>query len=158
MLADYLINKKGITKLNEHFNCLNPQHNDNHPSMMFTSKYNICKCFSCGVVYDLFDLIGLDYGVDSFKDKLEIAHQLYPNVDIDIPKEFNVYENNSNNKLIDFSNYFKKCERNIQKTDYLLKRNINSELIQKYGIGYDDKKDMIIFPINKYPQYYLHKN
>lgn len=149
LLADYLVNKKGITNLREHFKCLNPDHEDKHPSMMFTSKYNICKCFSCGASYDIFDLIGIDYDVTSFRDKLSIASNLYPNVDVDISKFLNSNENNSNNEIIDFSYYYKKCKKDISKTDYLLKRNISLDLIKKYNIGYDVKKDMIIFPINK---------
>ena len=44
-LPDYLKKYHNITNLKKFFHCLNPQHPDNHPSMRFTSKYNICKCF-----------------------------------------------------------------------------------------------------------------
>lgn len=148
LLADYLISKKGVN-INKPFRCLNPGHDDKHPSMSYTGKYNICKCFSCGVSYDLFDLIGIDYNIESFKEKLNIANELYPNIELDVSKVFNVYENSNDEEIIDFSNYFKKCKNKIDKTDYLLKRNINPILINKYEIGYDDKRDMIIFPINK---------
>lgn len=145
LLADYLMSYHNIKNLKDKFTCLNPNHEDKHPSMNYTSKHNICKCFSCGVRYDLFDLIGIDYGVESFKEQLEIANKLYPNIDINIPKSSNADEK----KIIDYSNYFKICEKNIHKTDYLIRRNINSSLIEKYKIGYDEKRDMIIFPINK---------
>ena len=144
MLADYLVSKHGLN-INKPFKCLNPNHDDKHPSMMFTNKYNICKCFSCGASYDLFNLIELDYGVNSFKEQLEIATNLYPNIEVDIPKQFEVYEN----KVIDFSKYFDNCKKNIYKTDYLFKRNIDAELIKKYNIGFDNDKKIIIFPINK---------
>ncbi len=149
LLADYLINKKGINNLKGLFTCLNPNHEDRNPSMGFTSKYNICKCFACGAKYDLFDLIGIDYNVDSFKDKLEIASNLYPNVEIDVPKVYNVYTSDDDYKVIDFTNYYNKCSRQINKTNYLSTRNIDSSLIEKYKIGYDDKRDMMVFPINK---------
>ena len=148
LLADYLINKKGISNIRRPFNCLNPNHDDRHPSMSYTDKYNICKCFSCGACYDIFDLIGIDYGIDNFKDKLDIVMKLYPNIEIDVPKVFNIYDRNDDIKVIDFSSYFKKCEDNIDKTDYLSRRNIDSSLIKKYKIGYDDKRDMVVFPIN----------
>ena len=45
LLADYLINKSGVSNINRPFKCLNPNHEDRHPSMSFTEKYNICKCF-----------------------------------------------------------------------------------------------------------------
>ncbi len=145
LLADYLKSKKGIHNIYKPFRCLNPEHKDVHPSMSYTDKYNICKCFSCGASYDLFDLIGIDYCTTSFKDQLKIASEIYPNVEIDIPKVFNVYENFND---VNYENYFIKCQNNIDKTDYLLKRNIDSKLINKYKIGYDKFKDMVIFPIN----------
>lgn len=36
----------------------------------------------------------------------------------------------------------------IDKTNYLEKRWINNILLKKYNIGFDDKKNNIIFPIN----------
>jgi len=148
LLADYLISRKGLD-ISKPFHCLSPEHEDRHPSMSYTDKYNICKCFSCGVSYDIFDLIGIDYNIDSFKEKLNVAYELYPNMDLDVLKVFNVYESNNDDKIIDFSNYFKKCKNKIDRTDYLLNRKINPNLFNKYDIGYDDKRDMIVFPINK---------
>ena len=49
LLADYLLNKSGVQNLKRPFRCLNPNHSDEHPSMSYTEKYHICKCFSCGV-------------------------------------------------------------------------------------------------------------
>ena len=146
LLKDYLINYHHIN-INKPFNCLNPEHDDKHPSMMFTDKYNICKCFSCGVSYDIFDLIKLDYGAGSFKEQLEIVERLFSNVSQNDIKQFEIIETNEN---IDFTNYFSKCINNIDKTDYLNKRQIDNKLIKKYNIGYDENKKMIIFPINKY--------
>ena len=147
MLADYLMTKHNIINLKDKFTCLNPNHEDRHPSMNYTSKYNICHCFSCGTKYDIFDLIGLDYGVDSFREKIEIAQSLYPNVSNIIFKKADVIE--SENNVIDFTNYFNKCISKISQTNYLNERKINTDLLKKYNIGFDDKRDMIIFPINK---------
>lgn len=145
-LSDYLVSKHNIN-INKPFTCLNPSHEDNHPSMSYSKKYNVCKCFSCGVRYDIFDLIGIDYGVESFKEKLEIIDKLYPNVSNIVFKKYDVME--SENSVIDFTNYFKRCIENIGKTDYLNNRKINPELLKKYNVGYDDKRDMVVFPINK---------
>lgn len=146
MLPDYLVQKHGIN-INEFFTCLNPDHEDRHPSMSYWNKHDICKCFSCGTSYDIFDLIGLDYGVESFKEKLEIIDKLYPNVSSVVFKKFDVVE--SENKVIDFTNYFKKCINKIGDTNYLNDRKISPELLKKYNVGYDDKRDMVVFPINK---------
>lgn len=143
LLADYLTNYLAIN-IRKPFRCLNPDHLDLHPSMRFSSKYNICKCFSCGVSYDIFDIIGLDYSVSSFADKLRIVNELYPDLS-NIKTEDNsdeVYE------IIDYKKYFNKCLKNINKTDYLSRRGISNRLIKKYKIGYDEDKKMIIIPIN----------
>lgn len=146
LLADYLMNKHGLN-INKPFTCINPEHEDRHPSMSYSYKYNICKCFSCGASYDIFDLIGMDYNVESFKDKLEIVDQLYPNISNIEFKKFDVIE--SSNNIIDFTNYFERCIKSLGETDYLMKRKINPELYKKYHVGYDNKKDMVVFPINK---------
>lgn len=145
-LADYLMSKHSLN-INRPFNCLSPTHEDRHPSMSYSPKYNICKCFSCGACYDIFDLIGIDYNTDSFKDKLEIASELYPNVADIVFDRYDVIENN--NTVIDFTNYFKKCISKINETDYLERRSIDKSLYEKYKIGYDDKRKMVVFPINK---------
>ena len=146
LLADYLMQKHSIN-ITEPFTCLNPNHEDKHPSMSYWDKHDICKCFSCGTSYDIFDLIGLDYGVESFKEKLEIVDKLYPNISNIVFKKFDVVE--SENNVIDFTNYFKKCVNKIGDTNYLNDRKINPELLKKYKVGYDDKREMVVFPINK---------
>lgn len=146
LLADYLINKHNIN-IDKPFTCLNPNHEDKHPSMSYWKKNNICKCFACDAIYDIFDVIGLDYGVESFKEKLEIVDKLYPNISNIVFKKFDMVE--SENHVIDFTNYFKKCISKINKTNYLAERKINSDLLKKYSVGYDDKREMVVFPINK---------
>lgn len=146
LLADYLVNKHCIN-INKPFTCLNPIHKDNHPSMSYSTKYNICKCFACGTTYDIFDMIGLDYGVESFKEKLEIVDKLYPNISNIVFKKFDVVE--TENTVIDFTNYFKKCISKINDTNYLNERKINPDLLKKYKVGFDNKREMVVFPINK---------
>jgi DNA primase (bacterial type) len=53
------------------FRCLNPDHPDRHPSMAFDPKRNRAHCFSCGVDYDIYDIIGIDYGIADFPGRLE---------------------------------------------------------------------------------------
>ena len=144
-LKDYLISYHKIN-VNKLFKCLNPNHEDRHPSMGYSSKYNFCKCFGCGVTYDIFDIIKIDYGCDSFKDQLNKIREIYN----DIPNYNNEYiNNNEEDLLIDYTNYFKKCSSNINKTKYLENRGIDNRLLKKYNIGFDEEKNRIVFPINK---------
>ena len=142
-LSDYL-EKNHNMKPKQFFQCINPQHTDNNPSMMFTDKYNICHCFSCGVSYDIFDVVGIDYHLDNFRDQLLKIQELYLGY-VPIVKSTSVEDN----KLYDYTNYFKKCIKNISKTNYLQSRGIPESLIKKYGIGYDEERSLVVFPINK---------
>lgn len=74
-LVDYL-GQKGLNP-RKPFSCLNPEHPDRHPSMSFNPHNNTVHCFSCGVTYDLFDLIGMDYHLDGFEEKLQKGCELF---------------------------------------------------------------------------------
>lgn len=143
-LPDYLKKYHGITNPEKFFRCLNPEHEDEHPSMIYTPKYNICKCFACGVHYDIFSLIKLDFHLSSFQEQIRKVEELFLNY---VPEK-----SEFNQKIIkyDYTNYFNKCIKNIHETNYLLQRGISQELIDKYKIGYDKEKQLVIFPINKY--------
>ena len=144
-LPDYLEKYHGITNLNKPFRCLNPDHPDNHPSMSFTDKYYICKCFSCRARYDIFDLVGMDFGITNFKDKIKKVEELYKGY---VP-EYKEYKPKEQIK-IDYTNYYNKCKKDIDKSTYLEEREINEFLKEKYYIGYDKKRKLIVFPITKY--------
>lgn len=145
-LWDYLQKYHNVTSPKRFFHCLNPNHIDNNPSMMFTDKYNICKCFSCGVSYDIYDLIGLDYDLHSFKEQLEKVQELYLGY-VPVKKEV---KKEIDNKIYDYTNYYNKCFKNRYKTTYLEQRCITRELIDKYKIGYDEERKLVVFPINKH--------
>ncbi len=145
-LWDYLQKYHNVTSPKRFFHCLNPNHIDNNPSMMFTDKYNICKCFSCGASYDIYDLIGLDYDLHNFKEQLEKVQELYLEY-IPVKKEV---KKDIDNKVYDYTNYYNKCFKNRYRTTYLEQRGITRELIDKYKIGYDEERKLVVFPINKH--------
>lgn len=145
-LWDYLQKYHNVTSPKRFFHCLNPNHIDNNPSMMFTDKYNICKCFSCGASYDIYDLIGLDYDLHNFKEQLEKVQELYLEY-IPVKKE---EKKDIDNKVYDYTNYYNKCFKNRYRTTYLEQRGITRELIDKYKIGYDEERKLVVFPINKH--------
>lgn len=145
-LWDYLQKYHNVTSPKRFFHCLNPNHIDNNPSMMFTDKYNICKCFSCGASYDIYDLIGLDYDLHNFKEQLEKVQELYLGY-VPVKKEV---KKEIDNKIYDYTNYYNKCFKNRYRTTYLEQRGITRELIDKYKIGYDEERKLVVFPINKH--------
>lgn len=145
-LWDYLERFHNVSSPKKFFHCLNPEHTDNNPSMMFTNKYNICKCFACGASYDIYDLIGLDYDLHNFKEQLEKVQELYLGY-VPVKKEV---KKEIDNKIYDYTNYYNKCFKNRYKTTYLEQRGITRELIDKYKIGYDEERQLVVFPINKH--------
>ena len=74
------LNAKGIS-ISTNFSCLNPAHEDKHPSMSFDSRRNRCHCFSCGVDYDIFDVVAIDTGL-SGKELFNHVYGLY-NISVD---------------------------------------------------------------------------
>jgi replicative DNA helicase len=74
-MGEYL-QQKGLP-LRKPFHCLNPSHEDRHPSMSYSIRTDTVHCFSCGVTYDVFDLVGMDYGLQDFQEKLAKASALF---------------------------------------------------------------------------------
>jgi hypothetical protein len=57
------------------FRCLSLDHNDNKPSMSF--KNDMVICFSCKARFDIYNLIGQDFGLESFKEQYEKACSIF---------------------------------------------------------------------------------
>lgn len=74
-LPDYLRQKGLPTR--KAFRCLNPNHEDKHPSMSYHQGGETVHCFACGVTYDLLDLVGMDYGLNRYPEKLAKAAELF---------------------------------------------------------------------------------
>ena len=74
MLQQYL-HEKGLPT-DKPFNCINPNHEDKHPSMSYYPVNHTCRCFACGAVYDVFDLIQQDYDC-GYVQSVEIANKKY---------------------------------------------------------------------------------
>ena len=66
-LGEYL-ELKGIdtSKL---MRCFSKEHEDRNPSMSYFAPGKICKCFACGEKYDIFKLVGEEYGIEDFKER-----------------------------------------------------------------------------------------
>ena len=153
-LKDYL-QEKGLPT-NVLFNCLNPTHTDNNPSMSYDAKKDIVHCFACKKSYDLISLYALDNNLDEAKDFKKIIDELALKYNVDIKEtggeqvENTQQPTKTNTKKEDFTRYFNKCKKDIDKTDYLQKRGISKETQQRYNIGYDTSKKVIVLPVSKY--------
>lgn len=137
-LDDYL-RSKGINTRNL-FKCLNPEHEDKHPSMSFDRQRNRCKCFACSATYDIFDLIGIDYGLTDPKDIFNKAYELY-NITIDkTGPEKKPAPKKEDKKPEDYLAYYEKARASRSEKvaqDYLRSRGISEEVAAKFWLGYD---------------------
>lgn len=140
--------------LNTHkpFTCLNPQHDDKHPSMSYDDKRNIVKCFSCNSSYDIISLYALNNNLDNSTDFKKIVEDLALKYNINYTKMAKMTtlkkDNFPTHKKEDYTKYINKCKKDINKSDYLIKRGLSEEIITKYNIGYDIKERMIVLPIS----------
>ena len=124
------------------FNCLNPGHADNNPSMSYDPNRKKVHCFSCGADYDTFDLIGIEYNLSEPKEIFKKAYE-YFNIFIDKDN----YENptnqiqNKNEKQVDYVDYFLKAKEELHKNpeaiQYLKNRGISITVADRFLIGYD---------------------
>ena len=96
-LPDYL-KSKGIN-VNSNFFCLNPTDTDHIPSMSYNASNYTVKCFNCNAVYNIFDLIGIDFNISDFSHQFIKAHELYigkvPLGFIDVLKNYNNQNHNA---------------------------------------------------------------
>lgn len=134
------------------FTCISGTHEDKNPSMSYDAKKNMLHCFSCHTNYDLISLYAKDNNLDDKKDFKKIIEELKEKYNIsfsDTNKKIKKTENIEEKKE-DYSKYYEKCKKDINKTTYLTeKRGIGSTIIEKYNIGYDVSKNLVIFPCTK---------
>jgi len=115
------------------FRCLNPDHPDRHPSMVFDPKRNRAHCFSCGVDYDIYDIIGIDYGIPDFPGCLNKAKQIFG-----AGAAGTVRTAVTAAPPDDVSRYIRSCHSNVEKTDYISGRGISKATAARFMLGYDE--------------------
>lgn len=171
-IAEYL--QSTGRPINRKFTCLSPEHQDKHPSMSFDRKQQRVHCFVCGASYDIFDLIGMDYGLQDFPAQLAKACELY-HITLDdpgrgrrkpapkaqpqpVPQQEAKPEPEEPQQY--FMDYFQACAERLESPegkpgrDYLTARGISEETAKAELIGYDPEYYFSArdeFPGGKYP-------
>jgi replicative DNA helicase len=133
---DWMLNYLNTTDYYQRkfFKCRNPLHNDNKPSMKYNPKNNKVHCFSCGVTYNLIDLIKIDFNYNYH----EAVKYIIDNLIQDEP-----LKTHDNARQSPTTHFYKKVEYNY---DYLKKRGINANLQAMLNITWDSYKKCIIIP------------
>ena len=138
-IEDYLLSKK--LRLKGKFRCLNPEHDDSNPSMSYYKKGNIVKCFACNAKYDIYELIKLEYGYDSFEEAYLKVKELYAEQSpkSDINQLDNEDESADKVKKKDLTKYFNEVNSKIKYTEYPASRGISEDTLNKFNVGFDAK-------------------
>lgn len=135
------------------FRCLNPDHRDENPSMGFDKKRQQVHCFSCGVSYDIVDLIKLDNNLSSYGEAFKYGYELY-GIDVDyygsgprhgfsFTRQDDLMGQTGKNALEEkapsdeLKEYFEQCMARICETDYPQKRGLSEETVKRFGLGFD---------------------
>ena len=160
-LEEYL-QQKGLST-RKPFLCLNPAHGDRSPSMSYDSRRGRVHCFSCGASYDIFDLVGLDYGLTDQREIFDKTYQLLGITVEDTPRrskpeeDFSRMSGQNTDKTgqgkdvythtdththtqpeeEDRLPYYKTCAGRISGTHYPERRGLSAETLERHMIGYD---------------------
>lgn len=158
-IKDYVYNELGVSVNKDNFfRCLNPTHEDVHPSMSLNEKNNTVHCFSCNTTYDIYQIYAIENNLDCTKDFKKIISDLAYKYGYELPhsnyeNKVPSYQSVKVNNNLNFENDYTKWKKNIDQTTYLIDRGIKQELITKYNVGYDASKRSVIFPISS--QFYV---
>ncbi len=139
--------------------CVNPAHKDTKPSLKWFPESNTYYCFGCGIRGDVFNLIGIVYGVGSFPEQVKCAaEKLGIRIDEPDKDDCDVYKKSrrrreiltdvaemEHNDLLDSSD-----PDAVAALDYFTSRKITLEVIEKTKVGLFDLQKIIAK--NKYSE------
>lgn len=101
-------------------------------------------CFKCGEVGgDIFDLIGVTFGLSDFNSQFEKAAGIY-GVTVDrysgnVSLEEPVRSVTSALESSDVSAYLEKCRKNVCDTAFFSERGLSDKTVERFGLGFDPK-------------------
>ncbi len=168
-MQDYLVTHHQVRNLRANFQCVNASahaHADRNPSMHFYPDSNRCKCFACGVSYDIFEFIRIDFGLSGFDETFKKACDLYDVQIVRYVKKDNDYQkafgqrcsehpglsgmpygkefrrpSGTIREIPDQMSYYGRCvdlrKHSEKAMCYLAKRGLREETLDYFQIGYD---------------------
>lgn len=119
-----------------------PFHNDSNPSFSVSPSKRVYKCFSCGESGNAITFIQ-KYKNLSFPQAIKyVGERMGINVeyeDDENTKSFQKYYRIMKEAESYYEFYLKNSKEGLEALDYLKKRNINNEIIKRFGIGLASK-------------------
>ena len=163
---DEILSSSSIVNVLEHYGlkvnrnkCTCPFHNDTHPSMMVNTNKGIAKCFACGCGGNTISFIQkyeteINHNaistVEAMQKAIDIQH-----LNITIPQNNTIPLTEEQKKQKILSNILKDaitiCENNLKTKnidsertlDYLKSRNLSTQIINNFHIGFNPTYDNI---------------
>ena len=121
------------------------------------TRYN---CFSCDKHGDIFDLVGQMEGLskdDFVKQYNRTLKIMRPYLDGNKPKKNRDLYIPEFIVPVDYTEYLHKCHEDVAQTDYFSKRGLSKDVIDRFGLGYDTKKNLVTIPYNLDYKGYVHR-
>lgn len=123
-----------------------PFHHDNNASLsILPSNNTFIKCFGYETSGSVIDFVMKYKSVDKF----EAVKLLNADFNLGI-----IFKEKKPTKQLNIKEYITKCEQDIDKTDYFIKRGLSNETIKKHRLGYDIEKKQVIIPYSSKLRYY----
>ncbi len=140
------------------FKCLNPMHNDDNPSMGYDKSNHRAHCFGCDASYDIFDLVGIYFGIDDKSEQFKKVQSLYGGGSTSLPSNQKKKVQKVERKIENIKQYIENCKINVFKTDYFAKRGLSVDTIERCNLGYDEKEDAVVIPYSKAMDYFQRRS
>ena len=159
-LVDFLEERN--INIRKNFICLNPEHLESTPSMSYDARRDKVHCFGCGADYDIFNLIGIEYGLDDFQSQFNKACELY---DVKVeqnhttkPTRVRTPQNKREGEDVKMStvDYYKACEAAVHQTSYFKSRGLSDETIRTFSLGYDAQNQRVVIPVSR--EFYISRS
>lgn len=144
-IADVISSYISLTPKGKNYFGVCPFHNDTNPSMSVSSSKQIYKCFSCGATGNVFKFI-MDYENVSFIEAVKKVADI-GGINVNINQNVKKIINNSLNDIYNLSLkiYINNLNTSQGKEakEYLLKRDINDDIIKEFQIGLSLRKNTL---------------
>lgn len=120
-----------------------PFHKEKTPSFSVKREDNIFKCFGCGESGDAITFVAKLKGIEPIEAARELAEKYHIEI-----------EEKKTGKPATITEYLKRCQGDIAKTDYFEKRGLNKATIRKFCLGYDAYHNSAVIPYSSKLTYY----
>ena len=148
-IVDVISNYLTLDKKGKDYKAICPFHDDHDPSLSISVDRQIFKCFVCGTGGNVFTFVQKIEKISFPEAVAKVAEMIhYPLV---MPTNAYVPKTNVNqplydilNSYIQFLQYELKSSDGMQCQEYLKRRHLTKELIERFQIGYAPSSDMSI--------------